>query len=308
MPAIGSSPISLPVSTRSSTSERALSRRLALVGLIRVVHPFPSTLDAVAAAVVALVAGASTGVALRLGLGMLALQFAIGSANDFADSSVDSVAKPGKPIPAGLLSRGAAATVCVAAAVTGLATAASVGIGPLAIGAVGLADGLVYDLRLKSTPIAWMPFAAGVGLLPLYAWWGALGSVPPAFVGVIALSVAAGAVLALANAYADIEEDRRSGIRSVAVVLGGRRTLVADAVLLGTVEVVAVATIVGTAGLAPLAATATLGCALSWFGLGLAAVRTNRGRHLVWEVQAVGLAILGVSWLAVLNSVGLLRT
>ena len=252
-------------------------------------------------------AGASTGVALRLGLGMLALQFAIGSANDFADSSVDRVARPRKPIPAGLLSRGAAATVCIAASVTGLAAAASVGTGALVIGAVGLADGLVYDLRLKSTPMAWMPFAVGVGLLPLYAWWGALGSVPAAFVGVIALSVAAGAVLALANAYADIEEDRRSGTRSVAVVLGGRRTLVADAVLLGMVDVVALATIVGTAGLAPLTMMAALGCGLSWFGLSLAVVRTNRGRHLVWEVQAVGLVILGVSWLAVLNSAGLLR-
>jgi 4-hydroxybenzoate polyprenyltransferase len=188
-----------------------------------------------------------------------------------------------------------------------LVAAASVGIGALVIGAVGLADGLVYDLRLKSTPMAWLPFAAGVGLLPLYAWWGALGSVPGAFVGVIALSVAAGAVLALANAYADIEVDRRSGTRSVAVVLGERRTLAADAVLLGMVEVVALATMVTTAGIAPPTILAILGCGLSWFGLSLAALRTDRGRHLVWEVQAVGLVILGVSWLAVLNSAGLLR-
>lgn len=291
-----------------STSERALPRHLAIVGLIRVVHPFPSTLDAVAAAVVALVAGASAGVALRLGLGMLALQFAIGSANDFADSSVDRIAKPRKPIPAGLLSRGAAATVCVAAAMTGLAAAASVGIGVLVIAAVGLVDGLVYDLRLKSTPLAWMPFAAGVGLLPLYAWWGARGSVPGAFIGVIALSVAAGAVLALANAYDDIEDDSRSGTRSVAVFLGGRRTLAADALLLGMIEVVAVATMAGAIGLAPLTVTAIFGCGLSWFGLCLAGVRRSRRRALVWEVQAVGLAILGVSWLAVLSSAGLLRS
>lgn len=285
-----------------------MPRRLKLVGLIRVVHPFPSVLDAAAVVVVSLLAGTEVGVALRLGLGMLGLQFAIGSANDFADSSADCVAKPWKPIPAGLLSRSAAATVCIVAAAAGLAAAATVGAAALAIGAVGLADGLFYDLRLKATPMAWMPFAAGVGLLPLYAWWGARGSVPASFVGVIALSVLAGSVLALANAYADIEQDSRSGIRSIAVSLGARKTLLIDAVLLAFVQLIAVATTVTTVGLGPLIAVEAAGCGLSWIGLSLGGVERERLRPLVWEIQAVGLVILGMCWLAALDSAGLLRS
>jgi 4-hydroxybenzoate polyprenyltransferase len=257
---------------------------------------------------VALIAGASAGVAVRLGLGMLALQFAIGAANDYADAPVDLVAKTWKPIPAGLLSRGVAAVVCVAAAAVGLVAVATVGAGAFGIGVVGLADGLVYDLRLKSTPLAWMPFAAGVGLLPVYAWWGARGSVPAAFIGVMALAVVAGAVLALANAYADIEEDRRSGVRSIAVFLGRRRTLLIDAVLLAVVQLIALATTVGIAGLAPLIVVEAAGCGLSWFGLSLATFGGDGLRRLVWEVQAVGMVVLGMAWLVALSSAGLLRS
>jgi len=33
----------------------------------------------------------------------------------------------------------------------------------------------------------------------------------------------------------------------------------------------------------------------------------GRWRHLVWEVQGLGLSGLGIGWLAAMNSVGLLR-
>lgn len=284
-----------------------VQRRLALVGLIRVVHPFPSVLDAVAALTIALIAGAPAGAAVRLGLGMLALQFAIGAANDYADSVSDGLAKPGKPIPAGLVSRRAAAVACSAAAGVGLLSAATVGLGALVVGVVGLADGLVYDLRLKGTPLAPVPFAAGVGLLPLYAWWGARGSVPAAFPAVIGLAVLSGATLALANAYVDLERDGRSGVRSVATFLGARWTLSIDAGLLAVVQLIAVATTVAIGGAAPLVVAEACGCGLGWFGLGLAAVGRERVRPLVWEVQAVGILVLGVAWLAALDSAGMLH-
>jgi 1,4-dihydroxy-2-naphthoate octaprenyltransferase len=261
----------------------------------------------VAAVVTASIAGAQAGVALRLGLGMLGLQFAIGAANDLSDTPSDAVAKPGKPIPAGLVSARAAAIVCLGSAGLGLVAAATVGVGALAIGFAGLADGLAYDLRLKGTPMAPLAFAAGVGLLPLYAWWGARGSVPDALFGVAIVAVCAGASLALANAYADIERDRKSGIASVATVLGPRRTLWINAALLALVQVVAAGTTLATAGATPLLAVEACGCGLGWLGLGLAAIPTERTRPLVWEVQAMGILVLGASWLAVLNSAGALR-
>ena len=144
-------------------------------------------------AVIVLIAGAGVGEALRLGLGMLCLQFAIGSANDLADAATDAVAKPHKPIPAGLIAREGAIAVFAIAVALGLAVAATVSITAVAVGAVGLADGLLYDFRLKGTAYGWAPFAAGVGLLPIYAWSGATGTLPSAAPLVVTLAVAAGA-------------------------------------------------------------------------------------------------------------------
>ena len=237
---------------------------------------------------------------------MLFLQFAIGAANDYADAASDRIGKPGKPIPSGLLSRGSAARVSVVAAGLGLVAAASVGAGALVVGVLGLADGIVYDLRLKGTPLSWMPFALGVGLLPIYAWWGARGYLAYAFLGVAALAALAGLTLALANAYADLDKDRRSGTASIATFLGAGRTLLADAVVLATVQLVAVATTATTAGSPILLVAEGCGCGLGWLGLGLAPVSGDRVRPLVWEVQAVGILILGAGWLAGLKSAGLL--
>ena len=259
-----------------------------------------------AAVIIALIAGAQAGLAVRLGLGMLGVQFAIGAANDFGDADPDRLAKPSGPIPAGRLSPRTAAGIGVAAAGLGLLAAATVGAAVLAVGAVGLADGLVYDFRLKGTPLSWLPFAAGVGLLPLYAWLGARGTVPPAFAGVVALSVVAGAALALANALVDVAGDRRSGVASIATYLGARRTLFVSAALLVSSDIVAVASTMAIAGATPLLLVEACGCGLGLVGLGLAAARSYQAHAFVWEVQAVGIVVLGSAWLAVLNSAGLL--
>lgn len=300
-------PFSWQVSTRSSTSETAggVFRRPA--GILRIVHPFPSALDAVAAAGVAMVAGASLPLAARIGLGMLGIQFAIGAINDLADADADAIGHPTKPIPAGSVRPREALAVAFAAAVLGGLAAASVGVGAFAFAVVGLGDGLLYDLRLKRGPLAWVPFAAGVGLLPLYAWWGARGSLPPAILAVACIAVVAGAALALANAYADIEGDTRAGVRSVATLLGPSRTLTANGLLIGAVDATVISTTVAV-GAAPAPLLALLvGLAVAWVGLSLAALRSDRRRPLVWEVQAVGFAIAGSAWLAVLVSAGTLR-
>ena len=247
------------------------------------------------------------GLALHLALGMLCLQFAIGTANDLADATADASVKPQKPIPAGLISRDAATAVFAIFASLGLALTASASTAALAVGAVGLADGLLYDLRLKGTPFGWAPFAVGVGLLPVYAWVGATGTLPAAVPWVVALAVAAGGALALANALSDLERDRRSGVTSIATVLGAGRTIALNAAILVAVGIVAGATSLAV-GMAPAPAAAELaGVVLAWLGLGLAGVASERWRHLVWEVQALGILALGAGWLAAMGSAGLLR-
>jgi len=61
------------------------------------------------------------------------------------------------------------------------------------------------------------------------------------------------------------------------------------------------------AGATPAPASAVIGgIVLAWFGLCLTGLTSERRRHLVWEVQALGILTLGVGWLAVLGSAGLL--
>jgi 4-hydroxybenzoate polyprenyltransferase len=238
---------------------------------------------------------------------MLCLQFAIGAANDLADAPDDALVRPQKPIPAGLISRDGAKAVFAIAASLGLALTASVGIAAFAVGAVGLADGLLYDFRLKGTPFGWMPFAAGVGLLPVYAWSGATGTLPAAMPWVVALAVAAGSALALANALSDLEKDRRSGVASIATVLGPGRTIALNVAILVVVNIVVCATSLSV-GTTPAPAAAELGgLMLAWVGVGLAGVASERWRHLVWEVQALGILVVGAGWLAAMGSAGFLR-
>jgi 4-hydroxybenzoate polyprenyltransferase len=256
---------------------------------------------------IAIVAGASLPLAARLGLGMLGMQFAIGAVNDLADAVPDAIGKPAKPIPVGRVRRREALGLALASAAVGCAAAASVGAVVLALGVVGLADGLLYDLRLKRGPLAWAPFAAGVGLLPIYAWWGARGSLPVTVLAVAGVAVIAGVALALANAYADIEGDTRAGATSVATLLGRTRTLRIDGLLMAAVQVCVAATTAVVGASPPVLLALASGCALGWGGLSLAAVEGDRWRPLLWEVQALGFAVVGGAWLTALASAGALR-
>ncbi len=70
----------------------------------RLVHPFPSVLDAIVTGLLAALAGGGAAVVGMLAVAMLLLQFSIGTVNDLADAAADAVAKPWKPIPAGVVS------------------------------------------------------------------------------------------------------------------------------------------------------------------------------------------------------------
>lgn len=229
---------------------------------------------------------------------MFCLQAGIGAANDLADVDLDADLKPGKPIPAGLVGPSEARRVVVAAFVLGLGLAAVSGPTVLLVALVGSGIGLAYDLRLKGTPWSWLPFAAGIPLLPAYGWLGGSGGGPPGqILLLVLLAVPAGTALALANALGDLERDRAAGVSSIAVALGPRRTWTIGAALEGLVVAVALATILpGGAhpGVLP-AALAGVGLICAGLVLGRSADPWHRERG--WEAQAVGQAALAVAWL-----------
>jgi len=237
---------------------------------------------------------------------MLCLQFAIGAANDLADASRDRLTRSDKPLVAGLVRTGEARAVLAVSALAGLAWAASAGIPALALALTGLGDGLLYDLRLKGTALSWLPFAAGVALLPAYAWLGATGSLPPAFWAIALLALLAGTSLALANAVADLQHDALAGVASVATVLGRRGSITANGLLLAVLQL-AVAASTAAAGSYPLSAMAmaeAAGAVLGWAGLLATASANERLSRLGWEIQAVGVAVMGAAWMAILAAAG----
>lgn len=143
------------------------------LGHARLVHPFPSFLDAAVVAGLATLGGAGMPAALRAGAAMLLLQFAIGATNDLADAPADRRAAPAKPIPAGLVTPRAARLVALAAGPVGLLLVATGGPASLVVAAAGLAVGLLHDRRLKGTAWSWLPYALGIPLLVTFGWAGA---------------------------------------------------------------------------------------------------------------------------------------
>ena len=208
MGATASSSTSWRISASSSTSDPRPRLAARVLGWIRLTHPFPSVLDGTISGVVAILAGGPPGLAVRAGLAMTLLQFGIGTVNDVVDAPRDAGRKAGKPIPAGLVPIRAARTLAVGCFVAGVAVASTTAVpaGPLAV--VVIAIGLAYDLRLKGTAWSWLPFAAGIPLLPVFGWVSVGAALPAAFVVLIPAAVAAGAALAIANALVDVERDR----------------------------------------------------------------------------------------------------
>jgi 4-hydroxybenzoate polyprenyltransferase len=73
--------------------------------LLRLVHPFPSALNAILVLGIAVLAGGELPVAFQLALAMLGIQFCIGAVNDLYDEELDAKSKPFKPIPARRVTR-----------------------------------------------------------------------------------------------------------------------------------------------------------------------------------------------------------
>ncbi|MGZ3587978.1 MAG: UbiA family prenyltransferase [Candidatus Limnocylindrales bacterium] len=270
--------------------------------MLRLVHPFPSVLDAAVTAVFVLLAGGSSSSALLLGSAMLGLQFAIGALNDLVDQRDDAVAKPRKPLPAGLVSRRTAGTVVVLGAGCGLLISAAAGSAVLLVAVLGSGLGLAYDLRLKRTVWAWLPYALALPLIPAYAWLFATGSLPPRYPLLAVLGLLAGIALATANGLVDAGTDRSAGSRGIAVALGRTRSLVAivssEALLLAiAVLTLLAAPVVSAPALAAVAGAAgffAVGVALS----GAAGPAGTVRRELGWEIQAVGVGLLAAGWFA----------
>jgi hypothetical protein len=251
---------------------------------------------------------------------MLCMQASIGVANDIVDAPLDAGQKPAKPIPVGLVSPQVAAAVAVILGLVGLLLSLPSGAGTVAVAAVGLGLGYAYDVRLSRGGWSWLPLSLALPLSPIHAWLGASGVIPPGLLTLVPTAVLAGAALAIANGLVDVDRDTRAGRRPVAVELGRHRAWLVHVGLLAIVAAAAVFIApgipvstpsgqgstqgggglpIGFDALRALRSVGTgLGIALLPAGaLALAASRPSV-RERGWELEALGIAVAGIGWLA----------
>ena len=228
---------------------------------------------------------------------MTALQVSIGALNDIHDAPDDAGRKPGKPIPAGVVSVPVAWAVVIAGAAVGIALGAMVDvrIGVLALAVLQIGYG--YDLAAKGTAWSWLPFAVGIPLLPVYGWLGAAGALPSFFLALVPMAILAGAALAIANARADLERDVAAGTVSVATRLGLEGSWRLHTALWLLTFIVGVGSLafggVGPLQIASVAAAAGLiGAVVAW-----SRDRRPAGRERAWQFEAVGGAMALLAWL-----------
>ncbi len=197
-----------------------------VLGAFRLVHPFPSFLVTAVTLLLVPLADREAGVALyvRLGLGMLFYQFAIGAANDVIDEELDRASKPAKPLASGRVARRAAVAIAVGSAGLGMFVTLGLDPGPWAIGLAGLVLGLAYDGGLKRTRLSWLPMALAFPLIPAFVFTAA-GAWEPILWWAFPVGLLFGFASHMANQIPDIAADSARGVRGTAHRAGARRAL-----------------------------------------------------------------------------------
>lgn len=176
-------------------------------------HPGPTVAVTALVTVVAWSAGRNAAGCLLVAAAILTGHLSIGWSNDAIDATRDtSVDRKDKPIVLGLVSRHTlwiGAVVMAAACVPlSLASGLLAGLAHL----VGVAAAWAYNLKLKSTPISWLPYAVAFGLLPSFVTLGT----PPDHAWAPWWATAATALLGvgahLANVVPDLADDLATGV------------------------------------------------------------------------------------------------
>lgn len=156
-------------------------------------------------------------------LAMLGGQLAIGALNELVDLPIDTIAKPWKPLPSGMVTlAGARAMVAVG---LGMMTVFGLMLGwpAFALLAAGTGLGLAYDLWLKRSSWSWLPYLLALPLLPIWVFI-ALGRPDHRLLFLYPLGALATVGVHLAQALPDTTRDRQAGLRTVTSLLGLGRT------------------------------------------------------------------------------------
>jgi 4-hydroxybenzoate polyprenyltransferase len=256
---------------------------------IRVIHPAPAAAVVMLTAVLGGILLGQAGLPLdwRWLLTVVSVagsQVFTGATNDLVDSARDAAAgRREKPIAAGELRVGTGLWIASLGLAVQLAASARLGWLPLLFGIVAVTSAATYNVSLSRTPLSPLPYLVSFGILPLWIAAG-VGQPLERVLPAVPLAASFAAAAHLANTLRDWEADTATGSRSLAQLLGRRRTrLVALGLALVAGIGVATALVIGRAGLPSLA----LG------GIGLLAVAAGtRSERRFWAA----LLLAAVAW------------
>jgi 4-hydroxybenzoate polyprenyltransferase len=154
-------------------------------------------------------------------LGMLGGQLAVGALNEWCDQASDTLHKPHKPIPAGLISPTEALAVTGFGIGLMIACGALLGIVELLVLCIANGCGLVYDLGVKRTPVSWLPYLIALPLVPIWAWL-VMDQFQPLLLWLYPIGALLIVAIHLSQVLPDIAGDRAQGERGLGVLLGER--------------------------------------------------------------------------------------
>jgi 4-hydroxybenzoate polyprenyltransferase len=197
-------------------------------------HPLPVLLHIIAVSMFALLAAWPRfvwGTLFLVVAAHTAMQLSIAVLNDYCDRTRDTLSKKQKPIPLGLVTPREALVYGFSLMIVMLLLLIFLNPLALLISLLYLAFGQSYNLGLKSTPLSGVVFALAIPLIPVYAFVG-VGRIVPFVFWLVPVVALLGIALNLANSLPDIEEDATSGARTLAVVLGVRRSFLLVALLI----------------------------------------------------------------------------
>ena len=188
-------------------------------------HAVPVIVVLAAAAAFGLIAAGGwpgLGDMLRLLGAMLGAQLAIGAVNELADADLDAVAKPDKPIPAGLVSRGGAGIVAGCGIGMMAALSLTFGVASFMLCTIGTLVGIAYSLWFKRSIWSWVPYLIALPLLPIWVWT-ALDTLPTALLAIYPIGAAVIIAVQIAQSLPDVTVDRETNVRTLAAALGPDR-------------------------------------------------------------------------------------
>jgi 4-hydroxybenzoate polyprenyltransferase len=262
-------------------------------------HPGPIALVLAATAGFALIApgeAPSAGEWAALLGAMLGGQLAIGAVNEVVDAGDDALAKPWKPIPAGLVSRRAALLLAAVGLLAMAIGSATFGLASLGLCALGTTAGFAYDLRLKRSLIPWLPYLVALPLIPIWVWT-ALDAFEWRLLALYPLGALAAFAVHLAQALPDVAADRAAAIRSPTTLLGERRVLVLCWLMaIGTPLLALFGAWLLDARVQVVALASAAALALVGLDVALTALRPRLGVRACFPCVAVGTAAIGLVW------------